>query len=457
LPIFGRRKDRSDGPRAVVVAIDGTPHSLLQRFIDEGLLPNLERMFRSGTFTRMYSTQPTVSSVAWTSFMCGKDPGGTGIFGFTDLDPGTYNLNIPDSKWIRSKLVWEHLTDMGKRSVTMGVPISYPTRPIDGVMVGCFLSPKLEKAVHPPEYLDLLKRLDYRLDTDAWLAREDLDKFWAELNVVFDRRRNTLYHFLRKERWDVLMTHFMETDRLMHFMIDQFERGEEPWTGRFREFFGRVDEMMGTIDEALPETDELIIMSDHGFAPLKYEVYPNRALQEAGVLKWASSPPKSIMDIGEGSRAFIMDPARIYVNVKGKYPMGTVDPGDRRAVADEVADLLKERLVDPETGEQMVGAIHRRDDIYSGPHVERGPDIVLEPKWGYDFKGAVNKEDLTGRTALCGMHTYEDAHLYVRGRKLAGQGSGPEGAPAIQDVVPTMLALMGLQVPGEMTGKSLLN
>ena len=112
-------------------------------------------------------------------------------------------------------------------------------------------------------------------------------------------------------------------------------------------------------------------------------------------------------------------------------------------------------LVDPETGEKMVANVYRRDDIYTGPHRELGPDIVLEPKWGYDFKGAVNKEELTGRTALCGMHTYEDAHLYVRGRELGMPGSGPEGLPAIQDVVPTMLAMMGLPVPDEMTGKVL--
>ena len=103
----------------------------------------------------------------------------------------------------------------------------------------------------------------------------------------------------------------------------------------------------------------------------------------------------------------------------------------------------------------MVANVYRRDDIYSGPHVERGPDIVLEPKWGYDLKGAVNKEELTGRTALCGMHTYEDAHLFVRGRQLGMPGSGPEGAPAIQDVAPTMLAMLGLPVPPEMTGKVL--
>jgi len=441
MPIFGRRKDEKP-PRAVVLAIDGTPYSLLRQLMEEGVMPTYQRLTGDGTFTRMYSTQPTVSS-------------GTNIFGFTDLFPNSYQLDIPDSTRIKSKLIWEHLTDLGKRSVTMGVPISYPTRPIDGVMVGCFLSPKLEKAVHPPEYLELLKRLDYRLDTDAWLAREDLAKFWLELNVVFDRRRETMLHFMDHERWDVLMVHFMETDRMMHFMIDQFVKGEEPWAGRFREFFGRVDELIGAIEMRLKEGDELVILSDHGFTPLKYEVYPNRVLYEEGLLKFRSWPPKSIMDIAEGSRAFIMDPGRLYVNVQGKFPMGTVPPESRARVADEVAELLVEKLVDPETGERMVANVHRRDELYSGPHVERGPDIVLEPKWGYDLKGAVNKESLTGRTALCGMHTYEDAHLYVRSRQLGMPGSGPEGAPAIQDVAPTIMAMLGLPVPGEMTGKVL--
>ena len=454
MPLFGKKKEKQS-PRAVVLAIDGTPYSLLRRLMEEGVMPNYQRLTGNGSFSRMYSTQPTVSSVAWTAFMCGKDPGGTNIFGFTDLHPNTYQLDIPDSTRIKSKLVWEHLTEMGKRSVSMGVPISYPTRPINGVMVGCFLSPKLEKAVHPPEYLDLLKRIDYRLDTDAWLAREDLSRFWLELNVVFDRRRDTMIHFLDREEWDVLMVHFMETDRMMHFMIDQFIKGEEPWAGRFREFFRSVDDLIGEIDTRLPPDDDLIILSDHGFCPIKYEVYPNRVLYEEGLLKFKSWPPKSIMDIAEGSKAFIMDPGRLYVNVKGKYPMGTVQPESQARVADEVAELLVEKLVDPETGEKMVANVYRRDDIYSGPHVERGPDIVLEPKWGYDLKGAVNKEELTGRTALCGMHTYEDAHLFVRGRQLGMPGSGPEGAPAIQDVAPTMLAMMGLPVPSEMTGKVL--
>ncbi|NIT77822.1 MAG: hypothetical protein GWN74_10775, partial [Thermoplasmata archaeon] len=50
----------------------------LRRLIEEGVMPNYQRLTGNGTFTRMYSTQPTVSSVAWTSFTCAQDPGRTG-------------------------------------------------------------------------------------------------------------------------------------------------------------------------------------------------------------------------------------------------------------------------------------------------------------------------------------------------------------------------------------------
>ena len=117
MPLFGKKKEKGS-PRAVVLAIDGTPYSLLRRLMEEGVMPNYQRLTGNGSFSRMYSTQPTVSSVAWTAFMCGKDPGGTNIFGFTDLQLNSYQLDIPDSTRIKSKLVWEHLTEMGKRSAT---------------------------------------------------------------------------------------------------------------------------------------------------------------------------------------------------------------------------------------------------------------------------------------------------------------------------------------------------
>jgi hypothetical protein len=70
---------------------------------------------------------------------------------------------------------------------------------------------------------------------------------------------------------------------------------------------------------------------------------------------------------------------------------------------------------------------------------------------GYDPKGALWKDSLTHRDpTMVGMHTYDDAMLYVGGRALAA------GNPRILDVMPTILGLMGLPAPAGLDGSSLL-
>ena len=75
----------SPSREVAVFGLDGVPFSLLQHLFDRGVMPNLRDMARSGSFVRMETALPPVSSVAWASFMTGNNPGEHGIFGFTDL------------------------------------------------------------------------------------------------------------------------------------------------------------------------------------------------------------------------------------------------------------------------------------------------------------------------------------------------------------------------------------
>ena len=62
--LFGKRS-----PRLVVIGLDGTPHTFLQRMTREGHMPNFARITQQAGFTRMNSVYPTVSSVAWSPVM----------------------------------------------------------------------------------------------------------------------------------------------------------------------------------------------------------------------------------------------------------------------------------------------------------------------------------------------------------------------------------------------------
>ena len=62
--------------------------------MEQGLLPNLARLFKTGASSRLQSTIPPITPCAWSSFMTGKNPGKHGIFDFTRPLPGTYDLEF---------------------------------------------------------------------------------------------------------------------------------------------------------------------------------------------------------------------------------------------------------------------------------------------------------------------------------------------------------------------------
>jgi predicted AlkP superfamily phosphohydrolase/phosphomutase len=149
------------------------------------------------------------------------------------------------------------------------------------------------------------------------------------------------------------------------------------------------------------------MLSDHGFTTIKTEVYLNRWLQENGYLKFGKEQPETIMDIGPGSTAFVMDPSRIYLNLKGKYPLGTVDPADYEKVRQELKEGIESLTF--EGGKKVADRIYFKEEIYHGPHVDLGPDLVVLAHHGFDLKAKVKSNEIFGRTNLVGMHTQNDA------------------------------------------------
>lgn len=151
-------------------------------------MPNLSRVLRDGSLVRMSSSHPDVSSVAWASFMTGTNPGKHGIFGFIDRKPHSYETYIPTGHNLRGETLWELLSDYGRRVCVIGVPVSYPPRPVKGVLVGCFLSPSVEKAAYPAALGRELQARGYWVDTDPWAARDSCDRFLEDYRETLARR-----------------------------------------------------------------------------------------------------------------------------------------------------------------------------------------------------------------------------------------------------------------------------
>ena len=109
----------------------------------------------------------------------------------------------------------------------------------------------------------------------------------------------------------------------------------------------------------------------------------------------------------------------IWLNVRGRDPLGTVAPGreyDARVGALRAA-LLAWRH--PATGEAIVRAVHRRDEIYAGPWVDLAPDLVLELALADGYSYACLPSTGAERASVRAL----DPEEYV-----AGKGGGMNGS-----------------------------
>ena len=445
-----RHDRRSSAPRVLVVALDGVPYTYARRLFDAGEMPNLRAIADEGELLQMDTAVPNVSSVAWASFMTGANPGRHNIYGFLDRHLGTRKTYIPTSRDLRAASLFQVLSSADKRVFSMNVPVSYPPQTVNGTVIGCFLSPNLEKASPSPEVHATLQGLGYQIDADPWRARQNKAEFLPHLVDVFEARMEATRHFWRQERWDFFMTHIMETDRLHHFFWEEMEEGHEQYAPAFLDFYRRVDAALGELRSWVDDDTTLVVLSDHGFCTLRQEVHVNTWLADHGYLGYRTDEPKSLADIEPRSLAFSLDPGRIYLNVRGREADGHVEPG---AAYDRARDELAAALAsmsDPNTGDPMVRRVLTREELYTGGAFGAAPDLVLDMEDGYDAKGSFGKPDVCFKgDALTGMHTTPDAMLSISGLHDPGR------RPHIVDVAPTILDRLGVEIPTHMDGRPL--
>ncbi len=404
-------------PKAVVVGLDGVPYTLLKKLADQDRLPHMSSIFRRGYFGQMSVSIPEISSVSWSSFMTGEQPGKHGIFGFVDLQPGTYKMRFPSLGDLKAPTIWDDMAARGKRSVVINMPATYPAREINGVLVSGFVAIDMNKAVYPPSLIPRLKELGYRIDVDTVRAREHPEILFQELHATIDARERVAARLWEEVEWDLLIVVVTGTDRLMHFQWDSIEDENHPHHQRALEYLASVDGFVGRMHDRFSGMEGsqdgknlFCMLSDHGFTGIKSEVYLNRWLQENGFLRFQKDQPETIADIGTGSRAFALDPSRVYINLKEKYPLGTVDSSDYEQVRLDIKAGLEG--ITFQNGDRAVNRVYLKEEIYNGPCLDRAPDLVAVPNDGYDLKGRVSSPQVFARTNLQGMHTGHDAFFF---------------------------------------------
>lgn len=410
-------------PRTMVIGLDGVPFTLINKLSEMGITPNIAGLAAKGEghFRQMDVSIPEISSVSWASFMTGVNPARHGIFGFTDLKPQSYNIYFPSYPDLKAETVWDTLGKEGKKTTVLNLPGTYPAREHNGILVSGFVAIDLKRAVHPASLYERLQAMDYRIDVDTQKAG-DKDFFYRDLFDTLAAREKAFTE-LWKEECDLFIAVITDTDRLQHFEWDAIEDGAHPRHGRAMEFYSKVDALVGKLLE-MHGSDDFLIMSDHGFCAIEEEVYINRILRENGFLEWEKDPPEGIGMLTGETRAFALDPSRIYVHSAGRYPKGRVDVASFEKVRNELKEFF---LGLQRNGKKVIKQVFFKEEIYEGPHVGKAPDMVLLSERGFDLKGNIRSAVPFAKTHFSGMHTRDDAFL------MSGKGTLSK-RPHIEDV-----------------------
>ncbi len=409
MSLFRRKKTK----KVCVIGLDGVPYSLVIELAKKGIMETMAKLLDSGHLHRMKASLPEISAVSWTNFMTGSNPGAHGIFGFTDLKKESYDLHFPNFLDLKKETFWDRLADIKKRCIIINQPSTYPARRINGILVSGFVAIDLAKAVYPLSYKTALESMGYQIDIDTYKSRENYEFMWQELSRTLEGRLKAFESFW-KEDWDYFEFVITGTDRLQHFLWNAYVDDQHPYHQNFLDYFREIDRVINKIISSFRKygqgDESLFFLSDHGFTGIEQEVYLNAWLEKEGYLRFKTSPPKDLNEISSSSLAFAMDPNRIYLNTKGKFPLGCVDESEMGALKREISHKLGKLEFDDK---KVVRNVFDAHEVYSGPFLEKGPDLIVLSEYGFDMKGSVKKKIIFGRTNLQGMHTWDDAFFWA--------------------------------------------
>jgi predicted AlkP superfamily phosphohydrolase/phosphomutase len=225
-----------------------------------------------------------------------------------------------------------------------------------------------------------------------------------------------------------------------------------------------MDEIVGRALQVVDEDTTFVIMSDHGFAPFRWQVNLNSWLLERGYVK-LKDPARQGRSILFGNvdwsrtQAYALGLNSLYVNLRGRERNGVVNPGrdHEELLARLEKDLLE--MVDPRNGKKAVSLVVNTRRDFHGPFVEEGPDLIVGYDWGYRSSWASPLGEfpreifLDNRDAWSGDHSMDYRHVpgvLITNKKITLD------QPALHDLTVGVLDEYGVEKPEQMIGSDCL-
>ncbi len=445
------------------------PSLVLERWRDQ--LPTISGLMERGSYGRLTSVIPPITVPAWSCMMASRTPGDLGVYGFRNRSDHSYDGGfIATSAAIEAPRLWDLVTRAGGSSIVLGVPGTYPPRPLKGVMVSCFLTPSLEsRYTYPPALRDEIAEVvgEYVFDAKDFRT-DDKERLLGQIYEMTDRRFALAQHLLATRPWDLFALVEMGPDRMHHafwkYMDPEHRKHESgsPFESAILDYHRHVDGLLAKLLEQVDEDTVVFVLSDHGAKRLDGGIRINEWLRREGLLATLAEPDgvSSLRDVGVdwprttawGEGGYY---ARVFLNVRGREPEGVVEPDEYEAVRDDLARRIA--AIPDDAGRPISTAVYRPEDLYEEPHGVPPDLIVVFGDLFWRSVGTVGGDEgiqtLENDTGPDDANHAQDG-LYV----VAGPGIEARGRTDahLLDIAPTVLEVLGIEREPGMRGESLL-
>jgi predicted AlkP superfamily phosphohydrolase/phosphomutase len=454
--------------KTLVIGLDCAAPEIL---FEHPELPNIKALMNRGCYGRLESVVPPITVPAWMCMATSQDPGSLGIYGFRNRTDYSYSgLGVVNANSITQPAIWDVLNSHGMNCVVIGVPPSYPPKPLQGVRVGCFLTPDpaQNEYTYPASVKVDIERLvgNYPVDVKGFRTES---KEWLRDEIYEMTRKHfeVIRYMMATVDWDYFQFVEIGLDRIHHGFWkhhDPLHRQHDPnsplksvvW-----DYYKYLDKEIGETLELLEDDTAVLVVSDHGAQRLDGGFCVNEWLCREGLLVLKEKPTKPTPfapNLVDWSKTKVWSEggyyARVFFNVEGREPQGIIPQAEYESFLEEMKERFKALLDD--RGQPMGNLMFRPTEIYKNLR-NVPPDLLVHfgaLYWrsigGVGYDTLYLEENDTGPDD-CNHAQFGAFLLAVPDMKLKGEVKGMH----LLDIAPTLLDVMGFAPGALMQGRSL--
>lgn len=473
--------------KVIVIGLGAATFDLLIPWANEGKLPAFKKILDYGCYAGNKIPVPSSSATAWATFLTGKLPGDHGVYGYSQMGKNGKIIRT-NSRYLGKETLWTILSNNNLSSTYCFIPLTYPLPRFRGRLIPGVGVPNTEMFTTWPKGLKKRIRSICGIDDLVEPIHSGLNKveYLKLLMMNIKAQIKTSKSLLSDQADDLFVTTFTALDRIQCYFWDEIAAKSDEIYSAYKIIDDFLQEIM--IDHP---SSNILIVSDNGAGPIDLMLHMNNWLKAKGFLKYKRIGHNRISGLKRlNNAAKRILPARLREIIKEKYASIALSAElpilqaidwrstnvfsicerfyfNRNVTSEEKGVIINgliaelKTMSDPRNGKTVIEKIIKGKDIFRGQFSGIAPEldyfladnsIQVMPETVNDMDTIFYRPDKQSQDALTRSGNHRHKGIFMAfGPEVRHRG--PMADVGMIDMLPTILHMLGLEIPDGLNGK----